>query len=462
MKPIKVLVYVLILALAGAGVWYSLYEEEKTQEATEIANKVVALDNPLKAKLIELSGTWYQEPIRIKRLAQEHRWQITSPVNYPAQAVAISVLLNTVIDARLKKRIKEPYKLKDFGLEPPLVKIAITDQKDKQHVLLVGSSTPDNRHLYVTSPEAKEIWLLEAKMRGQLASNLLNYRDKAVLDFVALDVTQVKLGKWPQDLAVKRIKGGEKPLWELTDGTKASAGDVEDLLYQIHGLQTIALLDKGIDLAKMGLDQPRAKVTLSLTKGRETGFIIGGPTGGNQESYVRRISGGPVMVVKDENLKLIQRKPFALVERRLFKFDRDDVTALTVKRGEKELRFAKVEGRWRQVHPQSSDPKAGQNLGLFLWELKELKWEKILSKEQKIPLENPWAVIMVSLTPQSKEAKAADSKRALTLTVGEKDKDTGLLPVMVQGRPELFGVKTDFQKEIPQPRQDSPKSAGKN
>ena len=104
---------------------------------------------------------------------------------------------------------------------------------------------------------------------------------------------------------------------------------------------------------------------------------MGGKVAGREERYVRRLGGGPVMVLKQAALdRLWAADRFSLSQRRLLRFDRDAAVALSVTRGKEVLNYAKQGGVWVRTQPPG-DEKSGEAASLLVWDLGNLKWQKV-------------------------------------------------------------------------------------
>ena len=451
MNPRRLIVWLLFLAVAAALWFMSEAVDQRAEEAESQTNRIVRLDDPLNVQSFEISGARVPKTIRIERRDKEHRWVITAPVKWEADGMAVGRLLSAVLEGKIAQRIKKPGGLKQFGLAPPDFKLTLTDRSGDQAVLLLGELNPEKKFTYGAVPGGKEVWMLDPQVRSAVNQTVFELRNKVVLDFVVNQVTSLNLNTGKTPLALKRIRGGAQPLWKFADDAEADSEAVEDVLFKVHGLRALDFMDEGIKPELMGLATPSGLVELGLAKGGQQGLDLGGPVPGRDETYLRRRAGGPVMVVKSASLApLRQISRFQLSQRRLFKFDRDQAVALSVKRGGVVIKYAKEQGQWRRTQPPG-DLKSGAAAALLAWDLGNLKWRKILDKNTALGLDKPQVVITLTLETKGK-AGTVENK---VLRLGKVDKASGLLAVQIPGDKRIFGLKADFLSSLPRALKDN-------
>jgi hypothetical protein len=447
-----------LLFLAVAGTLYFMSEavDRRSQEQERESNRLVRLSDPLNVASFSISGKEIPKTIRIERRDAEHRWEMVKPVIHEADGMQVGRLLSTVLEGQIKGRIENPGDLKQFGLDPPAIKLTLIDRKGDQAVLWLGHLSPTKDFAYAAVPGGDEVWLVEPTLRGAVNRSVFELREKAVLDFVVNKVEGLELNAGKQPLKLKRLQGGAEARWQFSDGAEADTAAVEDVLFMVHGLMAVDFLDQGIHLEKMGLAEPSGGVVLAMEGGGKKGLIIGGKVSGRDERYVRRLSGGPVMVVKERSLDRLRRVTrFSLSQRRLMRFSRDAVVALRVERGGHELSYAKQGGLWRRTQPPG-DEKSGEAASLLVWDLSNLKWQKILGTGGLLGLDKPAAVITLTLEKPSGQDGKTPTVQKQILSLGRIDKKSGLLAAKVKGDDRVFGLAADFMDNLPKlPKDDS-------
>ena len=454
MSARKIILWVLFLVVA-ASLWFlSDAVDRRSQEHERETNRLVSLKAPLEVVSVDIQGKDIPKPILIKRQVKQYGWEMLKPVAYPADSMQVGRLISSVLEGQRTGVIEKPGDLKQFGLDPPAIKVTLTDKEGDQAVLLVGNLSPTKEFAYAAVPASKEVWLVPPTLRGAVNRSVFELRDKMVLDFPVNKVTGLELELEGKTLKLSRVKKGDQPLWRLADGSEADAASVEDALFMVHGLMAVDFLDQGIFPEKMGLTQPWGRVRLSLEGDKATGLVIGKQVAGRSERYVRRLSGGPVMVVKQASLqRLAKVSRFSLLQRRVMRFHRDEAVALSVTRDGVDLKFAKQEGVWQRTQPPG-DEKSGEAASLLVWDLGNLKWQKLLTGDGPWGLDKPSAVINLTIKPPAGKDGREAEERVITLRLGRLDKASKLLPAQVKGDKRVFGLAADLADSLPKPPSD--------
>jgi hypothetical protein len=443
----KVLAWLFVLAVAAASYFYTVQESEQTALQQRAASKAISLSDPMNIEAIELSGDDYPKLVRIERRESEYKWQMTRPVDWTADSVRVGRLLDTLLGLRWQRRLEKQENPAEFGLEPPRVRAKLWDRKGGTAELLVGDESPSGEFFYAAPPDAQgEVWLLPGKERLQISLTLFDLRDKAALEFVVANVTGIKLERAGKEVFSLGRKGeGEKAKWSFADGEPASLEDVRDWLFQIHGIRAMDFVDTGIDEKSMGLTKPSTRLTLIMAGGGRLGLLVGHKAKTGAESYVRRQTGGPVLVVKDKLLTVLDKTVKDLAYRKVWKMERQKAVALDITGpGGKTASYVKDEGKWRKAGLPGKEKEATE-AALFIYDLAALKFEQILDEKGDFGLDAPeWKIVVKE---QLKDKP--DQVRAHILSIGKIIDKKGLLPVQVKGDPRIFGIEPDLLKSIP-------------
>ncbi|MFH1060980.1 MAG: DUF4340 domain-containing protein [Pseudomonadota bacterium] len=441
MKAKQLIIWLIALAAAAAA-WFITDQVEERQAREDLANsRIVSLAEPMAVQVIELGGSQFPEPVRIERQEQEHRWFITRPIACPADSLAVGRLISGLLEARSKSRLPEPDDPAQFGLAKPRLTVALTDAKGQRSELLVGGLSPNRDLLYLAPPDRGAVWLAPAQLDGALSRSLFDLREKTVLDFVVADVDRVDQKLPGGAIALTRQQGGAEPAWTLAGSGQADPRAVEDLLFQIHGLQALEFIDKDIDEARLGLNAPAGRIALGLAPSGQAGLVVGAAVAGQQRRWVRRLAGGPAMAVEAASLARLERKPLDLLERRVFKIERDQVRGLKVRRDGRELDFTRTDQGWSQAGGGGGE-KADDKVDLLVWDLAALKWDQVLDPGDH-GLDQPQAVLEV------RTGAAGGQGRGQTLSLGQVDRASGLLAARVQGDQRVLGIKPDLLSKLP-------------
>ena len=433
MRSRRLLAWVVILAVA-AGTWFlSTHLDQRHQEEETKASRLLALEDAAAVQSLELTGRDYPEPVRLERQGQG--WRLTQPLDYPADGLAVGRMLNALLQARISQRLASPGPLKDFGLDPPLIDLALGGPQDTTSRLLVGELSPSGESVYLAHPGQTEVLLAPAELRGALSRGVLELRDKTVLDFAVAQVRRVEMKQGVKTLILERGETG----WVLAGQGAADPKEVETLLFQAHGLLAQGFVDRDFKLAKLGLEPPLGRLLLTLEDGSQTGLLWGVQVPGKNQVHARRYSGGPLLLVQEDSQKRLERRPQELLDRRLFTLEASAVDRLKIVQAGRETLFARQNGQWRRSEPPG-DQAAGQAGEALVWDLLDLKWEKPLPAGEH-GLDQPG----LTLTMWSQASPGAGQ----TLELGRVDRQSGLLAARRQGQQGLYGIKADIINKIP-------------
>jgi hypothetical protein len=239
MKPKGLLIAVVLLAGLGGLWWWS----NRKQEAD--AKKPA---DPTKS-LLKISEDQFQE-IRFKRGSEtvalrrdNGKWRITEPLPYPADPDAARAMV-TALSAVTSDTVIED-KAADFaqyGLNPPVLDIAVLRRDGKTDELQVGDATPTNSGYYVRVTGSPRVATLATYNKESLDKHLNDLRDKRLLTFDQDKIARLQLqAKGP---AVEFGKNNESE-WQILQPRPMRA----------DGTQVDALISKLRD-AKMDLANP--------------------------------------------------------------------------------------------------------------------------------------------------------------------------------------------------------------
>lgn len=441
MRAKPLIVWLLALAAAAAAWFITEVVEERQAKEEEASKRIVSLVEPLSVRTIELGGTEFPQPVRIERQDEQHRWVLTQPISCPADGLAVGRLIGGLLDARAKERLARPDNPAQYGLEPPRLTVTLVDRQGGRSELLVGGLSPSRDLLYLAPPDRREVWLVPAELNGALTRSLFDLREKTVLDFVVADVERLELKLAGDPIALVRQRAGADPAWALAGREEADPRAVEDLLFQVHGLQALEFIDQDLDEAQLGLKTPAGRIDLTLAKGGQAGLILGAALPGRDRRYLRRLDGGPAMAVAADSLARLERQPQDLIERRLLKFERGQAQGLKVRQGGRELAFTRTAEGWKRAGAQGGE-NPDDKVDLLVWDLASLKWEKVLAPGDH-GLDNPETVVEVSLEAQGGQPAS------LALSLGRVDPASGLLAARVTGDERVLGIKPDLPARLP-------------
>ena len=202
------------------------------------------------------------------------RWRIRQPIQSAALDFPVEQLLNTFSRLTPQLTLEEANDLAAFGLDQPRQQIALFPKEGEPYRLAIGNDNFDGSGFYA-QPEGGKVVLLASSQKGSLLPSLLALRDKTLLSFdrAAVKSLQVQLA----EAEVVRLQRQEET-WQIVKPRVLPADDlnVDRLLNTLSRLQAVEFLaETKAELARYGLEQPSAQLTVELKDGKTLSVALG-------------------------------------------------------------------------------------------------------------------------------------------------------------------------------------------
>jgi len=220
----------LLAALSGA-LWWSNRREARAGKESEVSRSIRPLSVPedqvQEITLQKQNG----ESIHLKKT--DGKWQITEPVQYPADPEIVSGMISTLA------LVNEDHVIEDkatdvaaYGLNKPAIKVGIVDSNHKTKELLIGDETPAGSANYVEMAGDQRVFTMANYMKNSLDKTPIDLRDKRLLKFESDKVTKVELSAKKQTIEF----GRNKEQWEIVKPSplRADQFPVEELLRSLR------------------------------------------------------------------------------------------------------------------------------------------------------------------------------------------------------------------------------------
>ena len=241
-------------------------------------------------KTLEING-----PEGAMTLARKDKdnWVFTSPVKTLAGRWSVDGLLGNLENLQMDAIAAEEAKdLKPFGLDKPARVVVLGLQDGGAKRLEIGSKLKEGEKYYAREAARNMVAEIPQALPTDLAKGMAELRAKRLLDVAAYEVTGLELTVDGQKRTLERSSTKQG---ELTDDYKwkktapetkdLETNTVQDVLFQIGGVEVTEFIDKPASPAAYGLDAPALKVTLSQKDKPSTWFEIAKKDGA---TYARR------------------------------------------------------------------------------------------------------------------------------------------------------------------------------
>jgi hypothetical protein len=221
-KNISWLMIVLFIALAGTA-WY-LFNKKPDKISVLMEDRNFAVADTAKIQKIFLA-TRDQAPITLERI--NGVWMLNGI--YKASVNPVKNLLETIKNIRLQSiPSKGQAKTIMEGIAVYGIKVEIYDQHEKIRTYYVGGPTQQEYGTYFYMEHGSQPYTLEipqfvGNVRERFDLELLDWRDKTIFDFTALDVSLIKL-EYPYHQEHSFVLNKIKEEWSISDFNKLEPG----------------------------------------------------------------------------------------------------------------------------------------------------------------------------------------------------------------------------------------------
>ncbi|HUT73616.1 MAG TPA: DUF4340 domain-containing protein [Armatimonadota bacterium] len=386
MKPYRLTIVLVLVFLALAGyVWF--------YERGEAGRTVAWRLDPERVRRIELTAAG--ETTVIQRRGES--WRITRPVSAPVDIGRVTDLLDRVTSLGVRRRIKHPQRLQDYGLTDAAAVIRLAPVKGKARELRLGDRTPDGAAAYAMVTSRREVILVDPMLLDDAEGGAAALRDRAALRFEPTDVSRISLIRAGSKVALVKRKGA----WRIVEplATRADADEVESFLTSLRQLEASHFpADDAPRLARYGLDRARLVIELALSGEHQPARLSFGDKTDAQEYYARSSREPAVMVVPQSAVVAVDRTLEDLRSRQVADFEIAAVQRIAVARGKARFEVRRTDdGGWELTLPRRAQADTGKVEGL-LFALSNLRAESFHDAPETVAasgLETPVAAVTI-------------------------------------------------------------------
>ncbi|HEX2385463.1 MAG TPA: DUF4340 domain-containing protein [Candidatus Binatia bacterium] len=284
-----------VILAALAGYWW-FYERGK--------NPAESKDKLFSFKADDATGValdYQGRAIVLQKDAQTNKWKLAAPLQAAADDAAVGGLLTTLSSAAVKRTVEKLPKeadLKNFGLEPPAVKVSITLKSGLTLPgITVGTKTPLGDSTYAQRSADPAVYLVDGSLGDALAREPEELRDRSVLPLPQEPLARLEINTGGKPIVLAR---DDKDQWkiEVPIQAPANAQAVNRYIFTLARLQARSFIDNPPDVKKYGMDKPAIKVTLGGAGGKTLGAVEAGRSG---NAWFARREGDPTIFAIDEN-----------------------------------------------------------------------------------------------------------------------------------------------------------------
>ena len=351
------------------AVFIFLFERRQDDSGTRetVVDKLFPEFQPAAVTRVEFART--NLLIRVERT--NDTWTLTTPLAYPAQALAINSLVEVCSKLRPQASIpaRQVKTLSDFGLQPPTAVLTLQAGTNRLE-LRVGTPTPVGEQLYVQVAGRDEVLVVDGRLLDWLPRSANDWRDRALMNLAGVPFDRLRVRFGARDLVVQRETN---QLWHITNPPPLKRADTPQLNHLVAQMRRWPVVqfvsdDPRAELESLGLQPPDAE--MAFASGTNDLLVIQfgrSPTNDTSLVYARRLSHTNVVLVPRVWLERFRVPFWDLCEHRLLDtlpalvFDQIEVRgtdAFALRRG--------TNGHWRFTAPTSEPADAELVNGLLV------------------------------------------------------------------------------------------------
>ncbi|MFW6108392.1 MAG: DUF4340 domain-containing protein, partial [bacterium] len=361
LRRMLILLAIGLTAVVGLGL-YVLLVELPGEGGGDPAGPVRVLGDDAEAlpgAVTRLAVRRGEQELVIER-ADGGAWRLRRPVDARANRSAVLAILTNLANLRVESTVPVGT-LDEFGLRPPRLVLTL-GLGDRRRRLAIGAqasgANAEEKKVYLRVDKADQVVVADAAVVGKLRAPVVAFRDRRVFPHL----------RRPEQASVVRILAGDRKLvlekaegrWHLAEpaADRADAARVHALLLHAVTLRVEHFVTEDAPrLADYGLDEPQATCEIVTTDGTTMTLLVGAAArGGEGLVYAKRGEEPAVFTLKEVRVAQLTVAPEDVRSRRVAALDGDEVTSITVERGDEMCIVARegAEEPWRLMEPSQA------------------------------------------------------------------------------------------------------------
>ena len=371
-------------------------------------------------------------------------WKLTAPIEALGDSDEISNFLNSIRTERIETFVSEtPENLVALGLETPDIVINIRAEKaNKSWTLKLGKPYDQNSY-YAQRGQPENIITVSKSLSETLSKHPLSFAEKSLVTFKEEDITAIESRDRKSTVRVVR-NSDHKEQWrfENPESGAVDSATVNTLLLDLQEAR-INNFAPSKQLKLFGLDAPQKELTIFKQDGSRTTISLGNNSRDKHYYFIARSTDQAIFDLDADTAKKVFRSPNDFKNKKLLKFDPEQVTRITIEYPGKTFELQKKDDRWMLIRPEKLEdlkPFVGKDI---LWTLNNLEYESESDSKEislRAGLEKPRLI----LTLQDQNNNTLNR-----LKIGSAVEGQSLVYSQLEGDPILYSIKDRTLSEIP-------------
>ncbi len=373
----------LVIAALFIGYFFLVEQPEHKSkiEKEELSKKLTTIE---KATIKHVSiNQLHAKPMRFDK--QNGSWTVTAPVSDSADDSNINVLVNSIIDAEIERRITPGEEaLTGTGLDSTAAMVKLeTSQRDTSLALRIGAHNLTKSHFYSSVDTSSEVLLLPAIIRRYAMKELSEFRNKKVIEFPVAEVRRLELSSrkyrmlWNKDIFDE---------WFTVQDGDTIRGDkdaLDAIIRRVAALRVNEFVSDNPDEFDAYSQGRTQEISLWHGNGfsKQTLMLANDST---RSCYALLEGTSRIVSVDKSILDEFEKEVSELRNKKLLNFNRANIIKITIITPDTTASIEKSGTEWTFPNPAMGSIEQ-YKVGSFLTALEQLKFEKVLNEKLADP-----------------------------------------------------------------------------
>jgi hypothetical protein len=416
---------------------------------------------------LEVTGTAAGSSFALERRGDA--WFITKPVEWPANPVAVTHILNelqvleNIASFSTSNLEKNGQKLADYGLDQPKMTLSFTSGEDglsaRTTVLRIGDSVKVGDHLYLLSSDGQKIHVVSRSLADSLSLPFDQLRSDIIFSIPAFEARSLSLQtSSPSSVRVRVDKEGSRWLFRTPVNARAAKNATDLAINALDALRVKAFVLQNPPATTPDA-APALRVTLEGNNRHETLFVGGSAGDGDYYAQLEDRHAIFTVTIPPEFMAMLRNASDVLRDRHLLDFDATAVTSISLSAlNQPEIALQRLEApaggseaAW-QISRRGGGAQASQTLAAdtaavqrLLGQLETLSAVKFQSDAptnadiEEWGFNRPEREITLTL--------GGASATQLTLQIGLPTKRENVAYARIAGLPSVYAVEPDILRD---------------
>jgi len=339
----------LVLAV-GAFIFFFEQHQPTTTEKVQRADRVFpAFDEDA---IVGLELRTSRGPITLERIDGE--WQLVDPMSYPADAGAVRSLIQSIValDSERKLPLGE-VGLADYGLDAPVLGLALIDDEGSRFELDVGTETPLGAKRAVRRDDDDEILLCSGAFVSSLDKGVDQWRSKDVVEAFESDLASIEVAT-SFDL-IRAIRTGDHWQLEAPVADLADAEQMRSLVSELNALRISEFVADTDGNGDLGTDAWEYRVVLTPNDDGEAVTLELAAPAEDDATILCRRNGSELIRIREGIRTRLAKAPVLWRSPKVWPFSILDAGKLEIIGGVDSIILDQVDGLWQTSVGEEAD-----------------------------------------------------------------------------------------------------------